>query len=128
MIRRAFTSELPAFGFVGSASPVDGLTRRIAPSSDVGFDEIPWGRVDFLTFEGESQAFEHLGAFLGAAFNLTVTDRGRLESQFTFATRLSSSVPVRRLTYPRRLAALPEVCDALLADLGESASASAMNT
>ena len=41
------------------------------PSSDVGFDEIPWGRVDFLTFAGESQAFEHLGAFLGAAFNLT---------------------------------------------------------
>jgi hypothetical protein len=41
------------------------------PSSDVGFSEIPWGRVDFQTFAGESQAFEHLGAFLGAAFNLT---------------------------------------------------------
>ena len=41
------------------------------PSSDVGFDEIPWGRVDFLTFAGESRAFEHLGAFLGEAFNMT---------------------------------------------------------
>lgn len=52
-----------------------------------------------------------------AAFNLLVLDRGRLANQFAFATRLVESVPVRRLSYPRRLSALPDVCDTLLADL-----------
>jgi predicted permease len=41
------------------------------PSFDVGFSEIPWGRVEFLELAAESRAFEHLGAFLGGAFNLT---------------------------------------------------------
>ena len=41
------------------------------PSIDVGASEIPWGRVEFLTFADETRWFEHLGAFLGAAFNLT---------------------------------------------------------
>ena len=52
-----------------------------------------------------------------AAFNLIVTDRARLANQFAFATRVSATVPLRRLVYARRLAALPDVCDALLADL-----------
>ena len=41
------------------------------PSFNVGADEIPWGRVDFLAFAGETRAFESMGAFLGEAFNLT---------------------------------------------------------
>ncbi len=41
------------------------------PSFNVGADEIPWGRVDFLAFAGETRAFESIGAFLGEAFNLT---------------------------------------------------------
>jgi hypothetical protein len=52
-----------------------------------------------------------------AAFNLVVLDPQRIANQFAFATRLAESVPIRRLTYPRRLSALPEVCDAVLADL-----------
>lgn len=52
-----------------------------------------------------------------AAFNLLVLDPRRMANQFAFATRLAGSVPLRRLTYPRRLSALPAVCDALLADL-----------
>jgi hypothetical protein len=66
---------------------------------------------------------EHLSgqaAFLEvikAAFNLIVLDRPRLANQFAFATRLTASVPVRRLHYPRRVSILPAVCDALLADL-----------
>jgi hypothetical protein len=66
---------------------------------------------------------EHLSgraAFLEvikAAFNLIVLDRPRLANQFAFATRLTASVPVRRLHYPRRVSILPSVCDALLSDL-----------
>lgn len=55
-----------------------------------------------------------------AAFNLQVTDRPRLANQFAFAERMAASVPIRRLTYRRSLAALPAVCDAVLADAGAS--------
>jgi len=61
-----------------------------------------------------------------AAFNLIVTDRDRVANQFAFATRVSSSVPIRRLTYPRTLSTLPEVCDVVLSDLAACAP-SAMN-
>jgi putative ABC transport system permease protein len=45
--------------------------RLPPPTANVGFDVIPWGRRDFLTVAGSRGAFEHLGAFLGASFNLT---------------------------------------------------------
>ena len=51
------------------------------------------------------------------AFNLLAVERERLAAQFAFATRLAGSVPIKRLTYPRRLSDLPAVCDALLADV-----------
>ncbi len=51
-----------------------------------------------------------------AAFNLIQVDRARLERQFRMATRLAGDVPVRRLSYPRRLSALDKVCDAVIAD------------
>jgi len=41
------------------------------PAFNVGADEIPWGRVDFLAFSEESRTFDALGAFLGEALNLT---------------------------------------------------------
>jgi hypothetical protein len=50
------------------------------------------------------------------AFNLTVLDRNRYASQFAFASRLASAVPVRRLAYSRDFTVLPAACDALLAD------------
>lgn len=52
-----------------------------------------------------------------AAFNVMVLRRERLANQFAFAARLAAEVPMRRLTYPRRLTLLPTVCDTLLADL-----------
>jgi hypothetical protein len=52
-----------------------------------------------------------------AAFNLAVLDRERYANQFLFASRLASSVPIRRLTYRRDFTMLPAACDALLADL-----------
>jgi predicted permease len=59
--------------------PYPGVERLVfpwripPPSANVGFSEIPWGRVEFLTFADQTQAFEQLGAFLAAAFNLTGT-------------------------------------------------------
>ncbi len=38
---------------------------------DVGFDEVPWSRYPFLRFAGQTRTFAHLGAFVGAQFNLT---------------------------------------------------------
>jgi hypothetical protein len=52
-----------------------------------------------------------------AAFNLLVMEKARLANQFDLATRLVAGVPLRRLSYPRRLSMLPAVCDAVLADL-----------
>ncbi len=54
---------------------------------------------------------------LRSAFNLMVRDRLRLARQFAVAAHLAAAVPVRRLEYPRALARLPEVCDALLDSL-----------
>jgi hypothetical protein len=51
-----------------------------------------------------------------AAFNLVVHDRRRYVRQFVLATQLADAVPVRRVTYPRRFAALADVCDAVQAD------------
>lgn len=50
------------------------------------------------------------------SFNTIVLDRERLVNQFTAATRLVARVPIKRLTYPRRLDLLPAVCDAVLRD------------
>ncbi len=49
-------------------------------------------------------------------FNTVVADRERLARQFAFASEVAAAVPLRRLSYPRRLAALPAVCEAVLAD------------
>ena len=52
-----------------------------------------------------------------SSFNLVVASPERERSRFAFASDLARRVPVKRLTYPRSLAALPEVCDAILRDL-----------
>jgi hypothetical protein len=49
-----------------------------------------------------------------SAFNLIQVDRARLENQFRMAATLSTVVPVTRLTYPRTLSRLDEVCEALV--------------
>ena len=60
-----------------------------------------------------SEAFLEI---IRGAFNLLVAGRQRLTNQFAFATRLVETVPIRRITYPRRFSALPAVCDAILDD------------
>jgi hypothetical protein len=52
-----------------------------------------------------------------AAYNLLVVRGDRLAGQFQFANELVARVPIRRLTYPRKLSQLPAVCDAVLSDL-----------
>ncbi len=50
------------------------------------------------------------------SFNTIVVDRDRLARQFAFAAALAAAVPIRRLSFPRRLDQLPAVCRAVLAD------------
>jgi hypothetical protein len=52
-----------------------------------------------------------------SAFNLIQVDRARLANQFDVVTRLLRDVPIRRLTYRRRLSLLDSVCDAVIADV-----------
>jgi hypothetical protein len=77
------------------------------------------GRVSVERLSGREAFFE----VVRAAFNLTVLGRERLAAQFTFAARLAADVPVRRLTYPRTLTLLPDVCNTILADLSALANA-----
>lgn len=49
-------------------------------------------------------------------FNPVVADETRLRQQFEFATKVASVVPVKSLSFPRRLELLPEVREAILAD------------
>lgn len=50
-------------------------------------------------------------------FEATLFSRRRLEQQFRFASRLTKSVPVNLLSYPRRMDLLPAVVAAILAHL-----------
>ena len=56
-------------------------------------------------------------AVLKNTFNNVVVDTERLKCQFIRATRIVSRVPIRLLSYPRRLTLLPEVREAILSDL-----------
>lgn len=45
---------------------------RLAPHGiQLGYDEIPWGRPEFLLLAKEAKAFQFLGAFKSDSFNLT---------------------------------------------------------
>lgn len=60
---------------------------------------------------------------LRATFNTVETGRERAARHFAFARKLAGAVRMRRLAYPRRLAAIGAVRDAVLADLLAPASA-----
>jgi hypothetical protein len=70
-------------------------------------------RINVAPLDGQ-QAFL---ALVRSAFNLIQVDRARLANQFDVATRLVRDVPMRRLTYRRRLSLLNFVCDAVIADM-----------
>lgn len=52
-----------------------------------------------------------------ASFNLVIDSPDREQRRFAIASELARAVPVKRLTYPRSLAALPRVCHAIERDL-----------
>jgi hypothetical protein len=72
----------------------------------------PRTRIGITALQGQKAFLE----ITRGAFNLIRIDRARLTSQFDTATRLARDVPVRRLTYPRRLSVLDDVCEAVIAD------------
>jgi hypothetical protein len=50
-------------------------------------------------------------------FNPVIIERQRLQRQFRMATLVASKVPIKLLCYPRTLASLPSVREAILSDL-----------
>jgi len=57
-------------------------------------------------------------------FNAVIVDPERLKCQFDLASRLAASVPIKTLSYPRTLARLPAVQDAVRSDLNNGAFSS----
>jgi hypothetical protein len=51
-------------------------------------------------------------------FNAAVTDPARLQRLFRLAARVAAVVPAKSLSYPRDLGRLPEIVEAVLANLG----------
>jgi hypothetical protein len=58
---------------------------------------------------------------LKGTFNRRLVDQPRLQRQFGFMARLADLVAVKRLTYPRAIDRLPEVREAVRADLARDA-------
>ena len=56
-------------------------------------------------------------ALLRNTFNRTLVDPERLQRQFAAVTQLAAKVPMAKISYPRRLASLPEVRDAILSEI-----------
>lgn len=54
--------------------------RQAPPGLQLGYNELPWGGIEYFLFQRESKTFEHLGAFQSESFNLTGSgDPARLE-------------------------------------------------
>jgi hypothetical protein len=56
-------------------------------------------------------------ALIANTFNTIITDPARLARQFAWAARLAGAVPVKSLSYPRRLTHIPAVLAAIQKDL-----------
>ena len=112
----------------GTRKVVVPLTGRHAASDAVPLDALyvlcgparsrRASRVTLTPLQGRRAFLE----VIRSAFNLIQVDKARLENQFRMATGLVNVVPVTRLTYPRKLSRLADVCEALLADRRGSTS------
>jgi hypothetical protein len=60
---------------------------------------------------------ESLIELIRSTFNYRLVNSNRLHQQFLAAQRLVPSIPVKRLTYPRRFEILPQVLDTIRADV-----------
>lgn len=92
-----------------AAVPLKALYALTRPS--VGRES--GGRVMFRRLP-QRKAFLML---LKSAFNTDIIESERLRRQFLLCARIASTVPMKLLSYPRNLASLPLVRDAILSDL-----------
>jgi hypothetical protein len=95
----------------------DQAFQRPAPLAAMYVLSPPTPRVRRVALEALSRSAALL-ELVRNTFNTVVQDRDRLARQFRFASRLAARIPVKLLTYPRNLAALSTVVDAVLTDLG----------
>ncbi|MBI4382318.1 MAG: hypothetical protein HY574_14165 [candidate division NC10 bacterium] len=78
---------------------------------------IPGSQGNKVTIKTLSQRRAFL-ELLRNTFNTVIIEGERLERQFKMATVVASKVPIKLLSYPRILALLPSVREAILSDLG----------
>ena len=111
--KQRFTAALSATPFCSSAVPLAGI--YVLASSDAAH-VIPASTPEIYPLAGR----EALMALLSLAFKLDILDHRMLTREFDFLHRLVIRIPVRRLTVPDSLAALPAVHAAVLHDLAMS--------
>lgn len=76
----------------------------------------PRSRISIRAISQKNAALE----LLRNTFNTMVVEPERLERQLQHAARVAAAVPIRRLSYPRKLSALPAVRERILADLSRN--------
>lgn len=111
--KQRFTAALSATPFYASAVPLAGI--YVLGSSDAAH-AIPAPTPEMHPLAER----EALMTLLSLAFKLDILDHRMLMREFDFLHRLVTQIPVRRLTVPDSLAALPAVHTAVLRDLAMS--------
>lgn len=111
--KQRFTTTLSATPFCSSAVPLAGI--YVLASSDAAH-AIPASTPEIYPLARR----EALMTLLSLAFKLDILDHRMLTREFDFLHRLVTRIPVRRLTVPDSLAALPAVHAAVLHDLAMS--------
>lgn len=94
--------------FYHAAAPLKALYVLARPQAASRCKQVMIRRIS------QSRAFLEL---LRNTFNPVIVERERLMRQFSLATLVASKVPVKLLSYPRILASLPSVREAILSDL-----------
>jgi hypothetical protein len=101
--------------------------RRLTPDDGVAFarNTLPLRRVYVLKESarreririGRLQPRDAIMALVEYAFVLDTEDRERMAAHFARVSAAAAGLDIRELTYPRRMAALPDVRDAVMADI-----------
>ena len=114
-----------------SGTPMNpGTTKLILPLSDREHcgQAVPLRALYVLRSPASRRALKHIAirsltqrqaclALIANTFNTVIAEPPRPERQFNWAARLAGVVPVKSLSYPRRLAHLPAVVAAIHKDL-----------
>ena len=85
-----------------------GAVYALAPASEVRSAEVS------LSAVSRREAFLTL---LASTFNRTILDSTRLRRQFEATQALANTLPVKKLSYPRSIDALPAVLELVVSDL-----------